>query len=198
MHSSHYYSSYKIQSAPPLAGHLSDLTIAEKYYLARIYSQCGEQKFTIDACVGMFGLSRHQTTVYLEGFCERGITKRHRNDMNRSYSYFLLITPDSHPECFSTAEIKSKKRQRTYPSVGVHIIGSINGKLPLYDALAIIANHFSFPDFSTRELYFFFCIALVIGVDSTPAAIPIIQTYFQFVSSPKRTISAAETSQYRI
>ena len=30
----------------------------------------------------------------------------------------------------------------------------------------------------------------VIGVDSTPAAIPIIQTYFQFVSSPKRTISA--------
>ena len=122
MHSSHYYSSYKIQSAPPLAGHLSDLTIAEKYYLARIYSQCGEQKFTIDACVGMFGLSRHQTTVYLEGFCERGITKRHRNDMNRSYSYFLLITPDSHPECFSTAEIKSKKRQRTYPSVGVHTI----------------------------------------------------------------------------
>ena len=42
--------------------------------------------------------------------------------MNRSYSYFLLITPDSHPECFSTAEIKSKKRQRTYPSVGVHTI----------------------------------------------------------------------------
>ena len=70
--------------------------------------------------------------------------------------------------------------------------------LSLYDALAIIANHFLFPDFSTRELYFFFCIALVIGVDSTPAAIPIIQTYFQFVSSPKRTISAAETSQYRI
>ena len=66
-----------------------------------------------------------------------------------------------------------------YPAVSWFdiIIGSINGKLPLYDALAIIANHFSFPDFSTRELYFFFCIALVIGVDSTPAAIPIIQTY---------------------
>ena len=59
-----------------------------------------------------------------------------------------------------------------YPAVSWFeiIIGSINGKLPLYDALAIIANHFLFPDFSTRELYFFFCIALVIGVDSTPAA----------------------------
>ena len=77
-------------------------------------------------------------------------------------------------------------------------LGVFENNDPAYDALAIIANHFLFPDFSTRELYFFFCIALVIGVDSTPAAIPIIQTYFQFVSSPKRTISAAETSQYRI
>ena len=66
-----------------------------------------------------------------------------------------------------------------YPAVSwlEIIIGSINGKLPLYDALAIIANHFLFPDFSTRELYFFFCIALVIGVDSTPAAIPILRSH---------------------
>ena len=87
-----------------------------------------------------------------------------------------------------------------YPAVSWFeiIIGSINGKLPLYDALAIIANHFLFPDFSTRELYFFFCIALVIGVDSTPAAIPIIQTYFQLVSSQKRTTSAVAASQYKI
>ena len=176
----------------------------------------GEKKYCVDKVTGralremepaarMYAKIIEMTNAAVEGCdpAEKGDAPTLASAMDTLVRWFCILfgnqfTPDSHPECFSTAEIKSKKRQRTYPSVGVHIIGSINGKLPLYDALAIIANHFSFPDFSTRELYFFFCIALVIGVDSTPAAIPIIQTYFQFVSSPKRTISAAETSQYRI
>ena len=108
---------YEIVETPPKAQRFSDLSIAEKYYLTRVFSQYGNREFTTNDFGELLGLSKYQTPLCLDSLFERGILERRREGYNQAAKYHIVITPEEHPECFAAAEIQSPKQKATYPRV---------------------------------------------------------------------------------
>ncbi|MBR3016732.1 MAG: hypothetical protein IKH57_06585 [Clostridia bacterium] len=83
---------------------ITDLTIADKYYLASIYSSCAMNQFTAEQCSSVTSMSRKRAHEYLDRLCERGIAAKDKPLINRPGVFRLLISPADYPDCFQSTE----------------------------------------------------------------------------------------------
>ncbi len=82
-----------------------DLTSSQKQYLSRLYGFFAEEEFTVEDCADAMGQQASSSYFNLNNFAEREIVAQ-RGKIGQANRYVLLVTPDSHPECFPA--IKSK------------------------------------------------------------------------------------------
>ncbi len=97
-----------------------ELTGKQKGIISSLYTRYGKEQFTNEECAAVIGKEVSTTYFHLHNLVERKIVSQ-RGKIGQQHQYALLITPETHPECFPKQETKKEMTSEfgSYPAVSV-------------------------------------------------------------------------------